>query len=54
MKQKKVSLNVNPSTRDLVKMITAIRKISIYDWVDEKAQSDWAVLEDEMKNKLYS
>jgi len=54
MTKKKVTLNVDPSTRDTVKMITAVRKITIFDWVDEKAQADWAFLQEELKNKLYS
>jgi len=52
MEKKKVSLNVDPSTRDLVKIIIALRKIPIYEWVDEKAQQDWAFLQKDMKNKL--
>lgn len=48
MQKKKVSLNVEPSTRDLVKIIIALRKIPIYEWVNEKAEQDW----NDMKNKL--
>ena len=52
MREKKVSLNVDPSTRDLVKIIIALRKIPIYEWVNEKAQQDWAFLQKDMKNEL--
>lgn len=53
MEKKKVSLNVEPSTRDLVKIIIALRRIPIYEWIRLKAEEDWAYLQEEMKNKLY-
>jgi len=53
MGKKKVSLNVEPSTRDLVKVITALRKISIYRWVRLKAEEDWEDLEEDVKTNFY-
>ena len=47
MRKKKVSLNVDPSTRDLVKIIIALRKIPVYEWVDEKAQQDLVFLQNQ-------
>jgi hypothetical protein len=52
MEKKKVSLNVDPSTRDLVKIIIALRKIPIYVWVDEKAQQDWVFLQKKHEGRL--